>query len=271
MPEIDRRTRAAVDHRPVRELADRHRDVAHRPDAMALIIVIEPGQAGMHRPQPRHDPAIEALRPAVAVPGAIVAVAIAAAVPVRPVGAGPGPGAVGVAVRGGTVGAAAQRIDRRLRRRTDAARPRGPGHSRSRARRTGDTSGLSRAALGLGRRIGGSIRTIVRVRECPIGSPLGVAGAGLGVGPAPAGPAAAFRMPAPRRGASVVPCKPAWVRRRAAPSHHLAARMAPPESLRPASRSMQADPTAKVTSNDRRIAFDFVLMRTAPEGAMREG
>ncbi len=36
-----RKSHAAVDHRPVRELTDRHRDRLHRADAVPLVVVID--------------------------------------------------------------------------------------------------------------------------------------------------------------------------------------------------------------------------------------
>ena len=128
-------------------------------------------------------------------------------------------------------GAGAQRLDRRRRGRADAGRPRAP-RRRAQERRTGGTSGLSLAALGLGGRIGGSIRTIVRGCESFISSPLRVADAGLGVGrrrPDPSGVPVGWR-----RGAGHPWCRVSLpgcgdVRR---PPTTVAAPMAPPESLR---------------------------------------
>ena len=56
-----RESHAAVDHRSVRELADRHRDGMHRPDAVALVVTIEPRETHLHGPQPRDDRSVIAL------------------------------------------------------------------------------------------------------------------------------------------------------------------------------------------------------------------
>ena len=87
------------------------------------------GEARVHGPQPRDDRSIAALRPAVSIPAAVVAVPIAAPVPVSPVVAGPGPGAVGVRRRGDVPGQAAPGVDRRRRDR-NAGPPRGRGRGR---------------------------------------------------------------------------------------------------------------------------------------------
>ena len=65
-----REPRRPGDHRAVGELADGHRDRVHRADPVAFVIVVEPREAGVDRPQPGDDRPVVALRPAVTRPPA---------------------------------------------------------------------------------------------------------------------------------------------------------------------------------------------------------
>ncbi len=77
--------------RPMGELADRRRDRAHGPDAMAGVVMIEPGEPGVDRAEPGDDGPLVPLRPAEGPMGRPVPRALAVAIGPKMARRGPEP------------------------------------------------------------------------------------------------------------------------------------------------------------------------------------